>query len=81
MSSSAIVVSLRSYLNRSGSDSNHLEYHPEASRRYNATTVYVQKEEVRLGATHEGPKSFLDNQRRVPDLCCCQHTFFARVPL
>ena len=67
--------------NRPGSDSNLLEYHPEASRGHNATTACVQEEGVPLRVTPEGPRSFPDSQRLVRELRYCQHTCFARVPL
>ena len=62
------MISPRFQLPRTGLDSNHLEYHPEASRGYNATTACVEEEEVPLQANPGGPKSFLDNQRRVREI-------------
>ena len=61
--------------------SNHLEYHPEVSREYDATTAWNWVEEVPLQATPEGPRSCLDNQWQIRELCCCQHTFVAPVRL
>ena len=58
--SSAVDFSLRSQLPRDVS--NHLEYHPEAPRRCDATTACNQVEKAPLRAAPEGPKYFLDNQ-------------------
>ena len=56
--SSAVAFSFRSQLPRDVSD--HLEYHPEASRWKDATTAWDQVEEVPLQAAPEVSKSFLD---------------------
>ena len=75
------AVELSPDLNRPGDVANHLEYHPQAPRGRDATTSCDQVEEVRFRATPEAPKSFLEDQRQVRELCCCQRTFVAPVPL
>ena len=72
---------LVSDINRLGLDSNHLEYHPEASRGHSAIIACVQVEEAPLQAMPEGPKFFQDDQWQVNEECHCQHTFVAPVPL
>ena len=79
MCSSAVDLSLR--LQSLRDVPNHLEYHPEAPRRYDATTACDQVEEVRPQAAPEVSKSFLENQWLVRELCYYQHTFVAPVPL